>query len=134
MITPNDIAKMIAAAVAESNKSLLAEIASLKNHNVSENRLKVVNSLFDDKTPAEFKNSIIGEFSSKTFADDSEFDTFIESKKTSIANFNQDLINRGLVDNPVPKFGKVDADGVSAAVKQWASAKAENKSAGKELF
>lgn len=130
----NDIAKMIAAAVAESNKSLLAEIASLKNHNLSENRMKVVNSLFDDKIPAEFKNSIIGEFSSRTFANDDEFNTFVENKKTSIANFNQDLINRGLVDNPVPNYGKVDDNGVSEAVKQWAKARTDNESAGKKLF
>lgn len=130
----SNIEKIVADAIAKSNASLLNEIASLKNHNISENRKKVVNGLFDDKTPNEFRNSIIGEFESRTFADDNEFNQFVESKKTSIANFNQELINSGLINNPNPVFGKVEPDGVSSAVKQWAKSRTDNESAGKKLF
>lgn len=130
----NDIQKIIADAVAASQKQLLDEIASLKNHNQTESRLKVVNGLFDDKTPGEFKNSIIGEFTSRTFNSDDDFNKFIEDKKTSIANFNQELINSGLINTPNPVYGKADSDGVSDSVKAWAKARTDKESAGKKLF
>lgn len=130
----NDIDKLIASKLDGITKPLLEKIAQLENHNLAESRMKVINGLFDSKTPAEFKKTIISEFNSKKFESDDDFNSYVNDKKESIKTFKQDLINCGLVTNPVPTFGSTDSNGVSEAVKAMIKNKQSDNIIGKKII
>jgi len=110
-----------AQALIDSNKALAEKVANYESAN-SQKTLseKLVAMLNEKKIPATFfVNSIEG----KTFKDEAEMLSFAAKIETNFNEFNQELIEKGLMQVSTPILGGQNKDGLSTPVQSFVESK-----------
>lgn len=114
-----DIQKMIVDSVKAATSGIQSELAAIKGSAVSATRREQVLKVFNDQTPAPFKEAILEGFDARTFENDEAFEEYLNTTKERVSAFTQDLADKGLGSHEAPTFGKPNKDGVSSAVERF---------------
>ena len=132
---PDDLQAAIKAAVAEVVKPLNDEIAALRGSKISESRLQMLTEKLGSCKDETFKAKVLKDFNRMSFTDDDAFNEYLTETETDIADFNQDLANKGLGEQGKPMFGQKNNDGVSSGVASFIQSQTEkeNSLGGKEV-
>lgn len=132
---PDDLQAAIKAAVAEVVKPLNDEIAALRGSKISESRLQMLTEKLGSCKDETFKAKVLKDFNRMSFTDDNAFNEYLTETETDIADFNQDLANKGLGEQGKPMFGQKNNDGVSSGVASFIQSQTEkeNSLGGKEV-
>ena len=131
------IQKMMNEAVKQATQGLQTEIASLKGSAITANYREKLAGVFGTDVPVAYKNAVLKGFEGRQFADENAFNEFLNETKEGVADFTQELADKGLSLHEKPVFGTVNKDGVSTGVTSYLetkAAEAENKGlGGKEI-
>lgn len=92
---PNDLATIVAEAIAKANAPLLAEINSIKSGKTTETRLAQLEEVLKDSSP-EIKAKALKDFGRMTFVNDDSFSEYLTETTTDIQTINQTIVNQGL--------------------------------------
>ena len=101
---PNDLAAIIADAVAKATNPLIQEINSIKAGETSKTRLQQLNDALNDAKDEVLKSSTLKAFNRMSFEDDSKFSEYLTEVQADIQTSNQSIVNQGL-RNHVPGSG-----------------------------
>ena len=114
---PNDIAAIVAAAVAKAIEPINTRLAGIDADNVSKSRLQRLTESLAECKDESFKTQTLKDFNRMTFKDDAAFDEYLADKAKDAESANQrianDAMNRG---GGAPMFGQKNESGVSKAV------------------
>lgn len=112
-----DLAKMIAEAVANAVNPLTTQIQNLKTERDTTARLGALNQILnaENTLPQSYKDMMIANFNATQFADETAFANYLETQKSNVAKFKQEMIDSGFA-NQRPTIGKTNADGISSGV------------------
>lgn len=123
-----DIQKMIVDSVKAATSGIQSELAAFKGSAVSATRREQVLKVFNDQTPAPFKEAILEGFDARTFENDEAFQQYLTKTKESVSQLTQELADKGLGSHERPILGKPNKDGVSSGVEDYLEAKAKEAS------
>lgn len=128
-----DIAAIVAQAVKAAVEPLQQKLSGFEMQQVSKSRLQQLEAKLKD-VPETFKAQKLKDFSRMSFENDQAFNEYLTDAEKDIADFSQELANKGL-SGIKPIFGSKDQTGVSSAVKEYITAKTEPSKTltGKEL-
>lgn len=123
--TPEEIPAW-AQAIVDSNKSLTDELAGFKTAQTQKSLSeKLVSALTEKKIPAKFFGKMV---EGRTFKDEAEMLQFATTVETEYADFNQEMINSGLLQSQAPELGGKTKDGISTPVQAFVESKAAEQS------
>lgn len=119
-------AEQLEAAIAKAIKPYTDKVAALEGEATKATRKEQVEALFKDKqVTAAYKKAIMAAFEAQTFEKDDDFTAYLESTKTDIDGYVQELADAGLAGGAgKPILGAPNKDGVSADVAAYIAAKA----------
>lgn len=125
--------------ILQALQNLQNQILGLQQKEVFNNRKADFDSLLKsyDKLPKTYLKGLESNFALQNFKDDTEFAEYKEQVTKSISEFQQELANSGLSNQPQPSFGSSgNTDEVSNAVKSFLAdrEKEDNAGIGKPLF
>lgn len=117
---PNDMATIIANAVAKAIEPINKKLAGMDAENVAKSRLQRLTESLKDCKDESFKAQTLKDFNRMAFQDDAAFDEYLTEKAEDIKTANQkianDVMNRG---GGAPMFSQKDNNGVSQAVANY---------------
>lgn len=121
----------------EAVQPIAEQVHGFQLKDITATREQEVSKLLDN-LPGGYKNAVLGSFRATEFKDDEAFKQFLETTKTDVASFKQELADKGLAADKAPIMGSQSPEGVSVAVSEYiknqaAAAKGEDKFAGKKL-
>jgi predicted RND superfamily exporter protein len=117
----NDIASVVAKAIADAVQPLQAKLTALESGKTSENRKAVLVGKLSG-APETFKNTVLKHFEKMQFATDEEFETFLTETEADSKTIEQELANKGLGFFPQPNVStnKKNGEAVSSDIADWA--------------
>lgn len=128
------IKAIVAQAVQLATTPLLTKVAELEGKDISANRrTQLVNELAD--VPESYKNKVLKDFDRMAFDTEDDYNEYLNDTKSDVANFNQELSDKGLGTQSKPIFGTVNKEGISQGVQNYITEKTEegNTLGGKEV-
>ena len=129
-----DIAEIIAKAV----QPLTEKIKSLEAKDIKNGREKQLFDVLSAKKgiPNVFKQSIIDNFNNTQFESDEDFNSFVETTKTNLATFEQELTDNGFKNIGAPAQGgnNQKQEEIPEDVQNFLKHETDNQFAGKPLF
>lgn len=132
----DDISEIVKAAVAEAVKPFQEKLSGYEAKNIAEARLHALNEKLNACKDESFKAQTLKDFARMTFADDADFNEYLQAKETDISAANQNKANNDLGNGSgSPLFSNKGEDGISKGVADYvASQKPEaNQFTGKEV-
>ncbi|WP_373804327.1 hypothetical protein [Bacteroides heparinolyticus] len=133
---PDDIATIVAQAVAGAVKPLQEELNRFKQGEVGKSRLQALQEKLAACKDETFKAQTLKDFARMSFADDNAFNEYLTEKETDIVAANQSVANAKMSGaGGAPLMAQKTENGTSQAVADYiASQKPEgNTLTGKEL-
>ncbi len=101
----------------QTNKALVEKVTSFEQATTQKSLAeRLVQQLNEKKIPAKYYTKAI---EGRTFKDEQEMATFATSLETEYAEFNQELVNSGLMQQPTPVMGGQTKDGVPIEVRKF---------------
>lgn len=98
---PEDLAKIVADAVAAAVTPLTTEINNMKAGKAKESRLQVLEGKLKDANPI-VKELLLDRFNDKTFDTDEAFEAFLTEVDTKVSETHQKLADQGLQNSGRP--------------------------------
>lgn len=131
----NDMATMIANAVANAMKPLQDKLDSYEKGDIAKSRLQTLTEKLNGCKDENFKAQTLKDFGRMNFNSDDEFNEYLTEKETAIATANQNVADAALGGQGRPFFAQKADDGVSKGVAEYvASQKPDgDKLSGKEV-
>lgn len=128
------IQKIVTNAVQAATSPLLEKVAILEGKETTANRLELVTQVLAD-VPESYKAKVLKDFGRMKFDNEDSFNEYLNDTKTDVANFGQELADKGLSQQGKPVFGTVNQDGVSTGVQNYIKEKTKSSNAltGKEV-
>lgn len=133
---PNDIAAIVANAVATAVKPLQERLQKFETGNLAETRLRSLNEKLATCKDDAFKQQTLKDFARMQFDSDDAFNEYLTDKAKDIEGVNQRVSDDALRNgSEKPLFAQTNSDGVSSEVQAFIDAKKPetNKFAGKEV-
>lgn len=133
---PDDIAKIVADAVAGAVKPLQERLKKYEQGEVGKSRLQALQDKLSGCKDETFKAQTLKDFARMNFDSDDAFNEYLSEKEADIKTANQSVANAKLSEaGGAPQFGQKNEDGVSKAVSDFiASQKPDaNALSGKEV-
>lgn len=132
----DDMATMIAKAVAEAINPLQAKLESYEKGDIAKSRLQSLTDKLSSCKDENFKAQALKDFGRMNFNSDEEFNEYLTEKETAITAANQNMANAALGDQGKPFFSNKEESGISKQVAEYvASQKPDSNSVltGKEV-
>lgn len=131
---PTDIASIVKTALDAALKPLQDKLAGFEGKQVNETRLQSLEGKLKD-VPDTFKAQKLKDFKRMNFDSEESFAEYLTETETDLAEFSQELADKGLGQQTKPVFGQQNKDGVSAGVASFIESQKnpENSLGGKEL-
>lgn len=101
----DDIASIVASAVAEAVKPLKEQLEKVEKEGVAKTRLQQLEQELSSCKDETFKTQTLKDFARMNFISDEEFEEYLTEKKTDIASANQSISDRRMSTHgrpPVP--------------------------------
>ena len=133
---PDDIATIVAGAVANAVKPLQERLNKYEQGEVGKSRLQALEAKLSGCKDETFKTQTLKDFARMSFADDNAFTEYLTEKEADIKTANQSLADANLRSGAgAPMMAQKTEDGVSKAVADYiASQKPDaNALSGKEV-
>lgn len=133
---PDDIAKIVADAVAGAVNPLQERLEKYEQEEVRKSRLQALQDKLSGCKDETFKAQTLKDFARMNFDSDDAFNEYLSEKEADIKTANQSVANARLSEaGGAPQFGQKNEDGVSKAVSDFiASQKPDaNALSGKEV-
>lgn len=133
---PDDQTPAWAKGLIESNQKMTERLNNIEGEKITTSRLQQLEGKFAG-VPESYKAQRIAD--AKLFIqsmDETAFTEYLTKTDADIVAFNQELADKGLSGSVKPRFGQINADGVSKGVSEYIANKAEGSTktlGGKEV-
>lgn len=115
----DDMATMIANAVATAMKPLQEKLESYEKGNIAKTRLQTLNEKLASCKDENFKAQTLKDFGRMNFNSNDEFNEYLTEKETAIATANQNVANAALGGQGKPIFSQKAENGISQGVADY---------------
>lgn len=126
---PNDIATIVANAVASAVAPLQEKLSGFEQGNIAKSRLQTLTEKLGTCKDETFKARILKDFGRMNLTDE-EFVEYLTETETDIATANQNVANNAMNDQARPYFSQKNDDGVSAGVASFIESQNQDSTTG----